>query len=106
MTRGCRSSVSPPTRCRAASSTPGTPSPSRCSVSFYDDIFCKFSAQVDSEDSHLVNVTGGSLGYNYQVTTLVLHWGEGEEGGSEHSVGGRHAALEIQVTIDGMYYGS
>ena len=53
-----------------------------------------------------MNVTGGSLGYNYQVTTLVLHWGEGEEGGSEHSVGGRHAALEIQVTIDGMYYGS
>ena len=50
-----------------------------------------------------MNVTGGSLGYNYQVTTLVLHWGEGEEGGSEHSVGGRHAALEIQVTTDVMY---
>ena len=44
-----------------------------------------------------MNVTGGSLGYNYQVTTVVLHWGEGEEGGSEHSVGGRHAALEVQV---------
>ena len=53
-----------------------------------------------------MNVTGGSLGYNYQVTTLVLHWGEGEEGGSEHSVGGRHAALEIQVTTDVMYYSS
>ena len=65
-----------------------------------------FIAQVDAEDSHLVNVTGGSLGYNFQVTTLVLHWGEGEEGGSEHSVGGRHAALEIQVTTDVMYYGS
>ena len=60
--------------------------------------FCKyFIPQVDAEDSHLVNVTGGSLGYNYQVTTVVLHWGEGEEGGSEHSVGGRHAALELQV---------
>ena len=60
--------------------------------------FLQYSAQVDAEDSHLVNVTGGSLGYNYQVTTVVLHWGEGEEGGSEHSVGGRHAALEVQVT--------
>ena len=45
-----------------------------------------------------MNVTGGSLGYNFQVTTVVLHWGEGEDGGSEHSVGGRHAALEVQVT--------
>ena len=27
----------------------------------------------------------------------MLHWGEGEEGGSEHSVGGHTAALEIQL---------
>ena len=54
-------------------------------------------SQVDNEDSHLVNVSGGSLSYNYQVTQAVLHWGEGEEGGSEHSVGGQPAALELQL---------
>jgi len=53
--------------------------------------------QVDSDDSHLVNISGGSLSYNYQVTTVVLHWGEGEQGGSEHSIGGHHAALEVQL---------
>ena len=52
---------------------------------------------VNAEDSHLVNVTGGSLAYNYQVTSLVLHWGEGRPGGSEHSVDGHHAALELQL---------
>ena len=55
------------------------------------------SAQVDSEDAHLVNVTGAGLGYSYQLTTAVLHWGEGAAGGSEHSVGGRGAALELQL---------
>ena len=54
-------------------------------------------AQVDSEDAHLVNVTGAGLGYSYQLTTAVLHWGEGAQGGSEHSVGGRGAALELQL---------
>ena len=53
--------------------------------------------QVDSEDAHLVNVTGAGLGYSYQLTTAVLHWGEGAAGGSEHSVGGRGAALELQL---------
>ena len=52
---------------------------------------------VRSEDSHLVNVTGGSLSYSYQLTSLVLHWGEGHAGGSEHSVDGQHAALEVQL---------
>ena len=52
---------------------------------------------VNSEDSHLVNVTGGSLSYNYQLTSLVLHWGEGGQGGSEHSVDGQQAALELQL---------
>ena len=42
-------------------------------------------------------MSGGSLSYNYQVTQAVLHWGEGEEGGSEHSVGGHAAALELQL---------
>ena len=55
------------------------------------------SGQVDSEDAHLVNVTGGQLGYSYQLTTAVLHWGEGPAGGSEHSVAGRGAALELQL---------
>lgn len=53
--------------------------------------------QVDTDDSHLVNVSGGSLSYNYQVTTVVLHWGEGDMGGSEHTIAGDSAALEIQV---------
>ena len=55
---------------------------------------------VNSEDSHLVNVTGPSLAYNYQLTSLVLHWGEGREegpGGSEHTVDGQQAALELQL---------
>ena len=37
-----------------------------------------------------------SLSYSYQVTVAVLHWGEGA-GGSEHSVDGQHAALELQL---------
>ena len=44
-----------------------------------------------------MNVTGAGLGYSYQLTTAVLHWGEGAAGGSEHSVGGRGAALELQL---------
>ena len=53
--------------------------------------------QVDTDDSHLVNVSGGSLSYNYQVTTVVLHWGEGDQGGSEHTVNGEAGALEVQL---------
>jgi len=53
--------------------------------------------KVDPGNHHLVNITGGSLSYHYQVSSVVLHWGEDMTGGSEHTVGGHAAALEVQL---------
>lgn len=55
--------------------------------------------KVDPGNHHLVNITGGPLSYHYQVSSVVLHWGEDLTGGSEHTVGGHAAALEVQVLV-------
>jgi len=63
--------------------------------------------KVDPGNHHLVNITGGPLSYHYQVSSVVLHWGEDIGGGSEHTVDGHAAALEVQVLgYNGQLYNS
>jgi len=63
--------------------------------------------KVDPGNHHLVNITGGSLSYHYQVSSVVLHWGEDISGGSEHTVDGHAAALEVQLLgYNGQLYSS
>ena len=52
---------------------------------------------VDRGNQHMVNITGGDLSYHYQVSSVVLHWGETPSLGSEHTVGGRGGAAELQI---------
>ncbi|XP_023339786.1 carbonic anhydrase-related protein 10 [Eurytemora carolleeae] len=51
---------------------------------------------VEPGNRHLVNVSGASLSYNYQVWQIDLHWGD-EGPGSEHTIGGKQFDGELQI---------
>jgi len=53
--------------------------------------------RVDRGHHHMVNISGADLSYHYQVSSVVLHWGEDSARGSEHTVQGRAAAAEVQI---------
>jgi len=53
--------------------------------------------RVDQGHHHLVNISGADLSYHYQVSSVVLHWGEDPSLGSEHTIQGKAAAAEIQI---------
>ncbi|XP_012784140.2 carbonic anhydrase 4 [Ochotona princeps] len=44
-----------------------------------------------------VFIEGGGLDAEYQATQLHLHWSSGYNNGSEHSVDGKHFAMEMHV---------
>jgi len=53
--------------------------------------------RIDPGHHHMVNISGGDLSYRYQVSSVVLHWGEDITQGSEHTVQGKSAAAEVQI---------
>nr|ANJ65967.1 carbonic anhydrase [Hydroides elegans] len=52
---------------------------------------------IDSSSKHLVNISGGPLQYHYHVSDIVIHFGETNSEGSEHSIDGRFHSGEIQI---------
>ncbi|XP_068226658.1 carbonic anhydrase-related protein 10-like [Palaemon carinicauda] len=44
-----------------------------------------------------INITGGPLSYKYQVSHVQLHFGAGDQRGSEHTVNGTAFPAELQV---------
>ncbi|XP_066498647.1 carbonic anhydrase-related protein 10 isoform X2 [Hoplias malabaricus] len=47
--------------------------------------------------SHLVNVSGGPLGYSYRLEEIRLHFGSEDHQGSEHLLNGRAFPGEVQL---------
>lgn len=65
------------------------------------------------DKAHLVNISGGPLGYSYRLEEVRLHFGSEDEQGSEHLLNGQgfpgevrdetgrtHAGLEKQRSLD------
>lgn len=42
-------------------------------------------------------IEGGGLDTEYQATQLHFHWSRNLTGGSEHSINGKHTAMEVRV---------
>lgn len=43
-----------------------------------------------------ISITGGDLPARYEATQLHLHWSEEKNKGSEHSIDGKHFAMEVR----------
>lgn len=41
-------------------------------------------------------ITGGDLPAQYQAVQLHLHWSQDLNNGSEHSIDGKHFAMEVR----------
>ncbi|XP_031208377.1 carbonic anhydrase 4 isoform X2 [Mastomys coucha] len=44
-----------------------------------------------------ISITGGDLPAQYEATQLHLHWSEEKNKGSEHSIDGKHFAMEMHI---------
>lgn len=41
-------------------------------------------------------IAGGDLSTQYQAVQLHLHWSQDEDQGSEHTIDGKHFAMEVR----------
>nr|XP_018911966.1 PREDICTED: carbonic anhydrase-related protein 10 [Bemisia tabaci] len=53
--------------------------------------------RVDKDTKHHVNITGGPLAYRYQFEEFYIHYGTGNNHGSEHMIQGYSFPGEIQL---------
>lgn len=50
-------------------------------------------------------IIGGDLPARYEAVQLHLHWSNGNDNGSEHSIDGRHFAMEVRSHGAGSWAG-
>lgn len=50
---------------------------------------------LEDPNPHVINISGGSLTYQYRVCEIMIHYGSSDNIGSEHTIDGQSFPAEV-----------